>query len=368
MLELILNRFGDAETLFALGLFVGLLFGAAAQHSRFCLRAATAEMADGQLGSRLGIWLIVFSAALLLTQGAILLGWLDPAQTRQISGVGSLSGAILGGLMFGVGMILARGCASRLLVLSGTGNMRALITGLVLTVVAQAAYRGVLAPLREALSGLWTVPGGAARDLMATTGLTRPVLFAAGAAMLLAGLWRARRGGLGGTRSAAAGLVGAAVALGWVGTFAIAQVSFDPVAVSSVTFTGPATDTLMGLINERGMTLSFSVGLVPGVFAGAAAMALRSGEFRLERFDASSGMERYLIGAVLMGFGAMLAGGCAVGAGVSGGAMMALTAWVALAAMWAGAMGTVWVQKLRAPRPALTPVALPAPAPVTAAQ
>jgi uncharacterized membrane protein YedE/YeeE len=39
-----------------------------------------------------------------------------------------------------------------------------------------------------------------------------------------------------------------------------------------------------------------------------------------------------------MGFGAMLAGGCAVGAGVTGGAIFAVTSWVALAAMWAGAV------------------------------
>jgi uncharacterized membrane protein YedE/YeeE len=41
-----------------------------------------------------------------------------------------------------------------------------------------------------------------------------------------------------------------------------------------------------------------------------------------------------------MGFGGMLAGGCAVGAGVTGGAIFALTAWMALAAMWAGAIIT----------------------------
>jgi uncharacterized membrane protein YedE/YeeE len=51
-------------------------------------------------------------------------------------------------------------------------------------------------------------------------------------------------------------------------------------------------------------------------------------------------MWRYLIGAALMGFGGMLAGGCAVGAGVTGGAIFALTAWMALAAMWAGAIIT----------------------------
>jgi len=34
-----------------------------------------------------------------------------------------------------------------------------------------------------------------------------------------------------------------------------------------------------------------------------------------------------------MGFGSMLAGGCAVGAGITGGALFALTAWLALVGM-----------------------------------
>ena len=38
-----------------------------------------------------------------------------------------------------------------------------------------------------------------------------------------------------------------------------------------------------------------------------------------------------------MGFGGMLAGGCAVGAGVSGGVILVVTAWVALLCMWFGA-------------------------------
>ena len=54
-------------------------------------------------------------------------------------------------------------------------------------------------------------------------------------------------------------------------------------------------------------------------------------------------MRRYIVGAVLMGFGAMLAGGCAVGAGVTGGSILALTAWVALIGMWAGALIADWV-------------------------
>ena len=134
--------------------------------------------------------------------------------------------------------------------------------------------------------------------------------------------------------------VGVAVGLGYILTYAIAQTSFEPIAISSVTFTGPSTDTLMGLVNEAELPWGFGLGLVPGVFVGAAGMALLRGEAQIQRFGADTPMERYLVGAVLMGFGSMLAGGCAVGAGMSGGSIFAVTAWVALFCMWIGAMVT----------------------------
>ncbi|MGB5869827.1 MAG: YeeE/YedE thiosulfate transporter family protein [Albidovulum sp.] len=138
----------------------------------------------------------------------------------------------------------------------------------------------------------------------------------------------------------AAGLVGAAVGAGWVATYMIAQISFDIVPISSITFTGPSADTLMGLVNQRQIPLGFGSGLVPGVFLGAFTMALLAKEARIQRFEPEMPMERYLAGGVLMGFGSMLAGGCAVGAGMSGGSIFALTAWLALLAMWVGAVAT----------------------------
>lgn len=340
MLETILGRWGDGAVLAAAGAVVGLLFGAMAQHSRFCLRAATVELSEGKFGPRLSIWLIAFSTAVLVVQGAIVLGQLDVSQARPLAATGSLSGAMIGGAMFGCGMILARGCASRLLVLSATGNLRALITGLVLTLVAQASLRGVLSPLRENLAGMWLLQGGEGRSLLALFGLSSASAAIIAAIATVAALVLARQRNVSVSHGAAAAGVGAAVGLGWVLTYAIAQTSFEVVPISSVTFTGPSTDTLMGLVNSTELPLGFGVGLVPGVFVGAASMALFLREAKIERFGKDTPMERYLIGAALLGFGSMLAGGCAVGAGMSGGSIFALTAWTALFFMWLGAMVT----------------------------
>ena len=357
MLEGLTETWGDPPVLFAGGLVVGLLFGALAQHSRFCLRAATIEFSEGKFGPKLAVWLLTFAAAVIACQWAILTGRLDVSGARQIASVGSLSGALVGGLLFGVGMILARGCASRLLVLSATGNLRALVSGLVLTIVAQASLRGALSPARESLAALWTVPGGSARDLLGVTGLGATGGIALGALLLAFAAFLAVCTRIGLTRGVAAAGVGLAVALGWIFTYAMTQVSFEPIEAGSVSFTGPSADTLMGFVNERTLPLGFNVGLVPGVFLGSALMAIATREFGLQGFQGGPSMLRYFAGAILMGFGAMLAGGCAVGAGVTGGAIFALTAWVALAAMWFGAVLTHRIEVALAAR-------TPAPAPV----
>jgi uncharacterized membrane protein YedE/YeeE len=340
MLETLIDTYGDGAVLAMAGALVGVIFGVAAQNSRFCLRAATIEVAERHFGPRLSIWLIAFSAGVLSVQGAIAAGVLDVSQSRQLAATGSMSGAVIGGLMFGAGMILARGCASRLLVLSATGNLRALITGLVLTIVAQSALRGALSPAREGLARLWLVPGGEARDLLAHLGLTHATAATLAALALMASVMLALMRHVRVSHVLAGMGVGLAVGLGWLATYAVSQTSFEVIPVSSVTFTGPSTDTLMGLVNSTSLPLGFGVGLVPGVFVGAASMALVTREWKIERFGPDTPMERYLLGAVLMGFGSMLAGGCAVGAGMSGGAIFALTAWVAVTAMWLGAMAT----------------------------
>ena len=315
-IETLIERWGEPALLMALGLFVGLLFGASAQKSRFCMRAATAEAAEFRVGPRTGLWIVAFAVAVAGVQGVQALGIVDLSGARQLASLGSMSGAIIGGAMFGVGMVLARGCASRLLVLSATGNLRAIVTGLVLTIVAQASLRGVLSPARESLGALWVVQGGDDRSFLSLIGMGHGAAALIALAVALAAVVFARSEGA--VRIVSAALVGVAVALGWAGTGLIADHSFELVATTSVTFTGPSADTLMALINERNLPLTFATGLVPGVFIGSGLAAVTAREFGIQRFGTDTPMERYLIGAAFMGFGSMLAGGCAVGAGMSG--------------------------------------------------
>lgn len=342
------DLFGETTSIVLAGLGIGLFFGFFAQRSRFCLRSAVVEFWNRQGTSKLAVWLFAFSSALIATQLFIVLGWLDVGQARQLSAAGSLSGALLGGLLFGIGMILARGCSSRMLVLAANGNLRALLTGLIFAVTAQASLNGQLSPLRTWLSGLWTVDGGAARDLLATfhLGHTGGAIF--GLFWLAAAIHFARRAGLNRREGLASLGVGLTIALAWLTTYRIGSQSFEIVPVQSLSFTGPSADMLMLVLSPPGQPWDFDIGLVPGVVLGSFLAGLWGRELKLEGFKDGQSMRRYIIGALCMGFGGMLAGGCAVGAGVSGAAVFALTAWLALIGMWAGAgMTNHWLDRPR---------------------
>ena len=337
MLTGIVEKLGENGALLAGGLVVGLAFGFFAQRSRFCLRSAVIEFARNLTGGKLTVWLFAFASAVLVTQGLAYAGLFDSSQARQISARGSLSGAAVGGALFGVGMVLARGCSSRLLVLAAQGNLRSVLSGLVFAVAAQASWTGVLAPVRTAISEWWTVDGGASRDLIARTGMGHGGALLFGLVWLAAAVFWARRQKVPFWGWAGAIGVGLAVAGAWWFTFAISQVAFDPHPVQAISFTGPSAEVLTRVLFSSDKPVSFDLGLVPGVFLGSFLAAWWFGELKLEGFEGGPSMRRYLVGAVLMGFGGMLAGGCAVGAGLSGAAIFTITSWVTLCSMWAAA-------------------------------
>lgn len=336
-LSSLIETLGEKIAVTLAGLAIGIFFGIFAQRSRFCLRSAVVEFWNRSGCSKLAVWLFAFSAAVIATQFFITQGWLDVSQARQLAAKGSLSGALVGGLLFGVGMILARGCSSRMLVLAANGNLRALLAGLIFAVAAQASLNGLLSPLRTWISGWLTIDGGTARDLLAFLHLGNIGGLLFGLVWLAAAIHFARRAHLTRREWLGGSGVGLMVALAWLITYQVGTQSFEIIPVQSLSFTGPSADVLMLVLSPPGQPWDFNIGLVPGVVLGSFLAALWGRELKLEGFKDGHSMRRYMAGAVFMGFGGMLAGGCAVGAGVSGAAIFALTAWISLIGMWIGA-------------------------------
>jgi len=333
----LVENIGEGPTAALFGLLTGVIFGVAAQRSQFCLRAATIEFARGRFGPAMAVWLLTFATAVVWVQGAQLLGFVRTEDARMMAVPGSWSGAIIGGLLFGVGMVLARGCSGRLLVLAATGNLRSVVSGMIFAVVAQMSLQGWLASSRDYLAALWITPDGRNMDLLATVGLPQAGGLVIGIGFTALAIFIAKRNEMGVARMVFASGVGFAVAVGWVLTFGLSQIAFDPIQIESATFTGPSARTLMFFL-DRNAVLEFDVGLVPGVFLGSFLAATISREFKMQGFTDACNMRRSMAGAAMMGFGGMLAGGCAIGAGVTGGSIFAGTAWAALFFMWVGAV------------------------------
>lgn len=308
------------------GLMLGLVFGVLAERTAFCLRRGLVGPA-AERPAALGLWALALATAVLGTQGAVAAGWIGFADHRFLAPDLPVLAVLAGGAMFGAGMVLTRGCASRLTVLAGTGNLRAVMVLVVFAAVAHAAMKGLLAPLRSALAAV-TLPLGGALPVLAAG------VIVAGA---LALAWRGRLG----PRQVAAGLaIGALVPLAWVGTGLVLADDFDPIAMEALSFTQAAADTLFWAMAATAIAPAFGTGLFLGTLAGAALASLVAGRWRWQSFATPRETGRYGFGAVLMGFGGVLAGGCTLGAGLSGVPALSVAAVLTLAAIAAGAAAT----------------------------
>lgn len=332
-----------------LGVILGLAFGALAQVTRFCLRRSVVGPREERRPA-LGVWLAALAAAIIGTQAAVAMGWISFADHRFLASEMPVLAIVVGGLAFGAGMVLTRGCISRLTVLLGSGNLRALTVLLIFAVTAHATLKGVLASVRTSLGSV-TLPLGETTSLAALPGGPLPWAAALAAAAVLVAL----RSGAKPVTLGLAVLLGLLVPLGWAGTGYVLYDDFDPIAMESLSFTSPFADTLFWGVAATSIPASFGVGLIGGTVAGALVLALLRGEFRWQSFESPAQTGRYAIGAVLMGVGGVLAGGCTVGAGLAGVPTLGLAALLAVAAIVLGAVVTDRVVDARR-APEATPV------------
>src|SRR3954463_16562723 len=134
------------------GLLIGLVYGAVALLSGFCLlsglRGWWAE-GDSRLirSFALALGVAIAATQLLAARGVVDLGktiYLQPSFSAPLM--------FFGGLLFGYGMVLSNGCGARALVLLGRGNLRSFVVVIVLGIVAMMTLKGLIAPARIAMA------------------------------------------------------------------------------------------------------------------------------------------------------------------------------------------------------------------------
>src|SRR6202165_3010863 len=133
------------------GLLIGLLYGAVALLSGFCLMSSLRgwwAQGDSRL---IRTYALAIGAAVAATQLLAANGMVDLGKSIYLQPSFSAPLMFVGGLLFGYGMVLANGCGSRALVLLGRGNLRSFVVVIVLGISAQMTLKGLIAPSRIAL-------------------------------------------------------------------------------------------------------------------------------------------------------------------------------------------------------------------------
>ena len=350
---------------------LSVLFGAITQRTHFCTMGAVADIVTMGDWQRMRMWTLAMGVAMIGFNAMVALGWLDAGNSIYGGPRVMWLSAVVGGAMFGFGMVLGSGCGSKTLVRIGGGNLKSLVVFVVLGVSAFATLKGITAVARVATVDTVAFTLGSAQDLpslvAATTGASKPLL-----ALLLGGgiggsliAWSLARAEGRSRNNLLAGVgVGAIIAAVWWVSGRLGHVAEDPntlqeafVATNShrmesFSFVAPVAYTLDWLMffSDKSKALSVGIVAVVGVVAGSAAWALASRSFRWEGFRNAGDTGNHLAGAVLMGVGGITALGCTVGQGLSGVSTLSVTSFIALAAIICGAVAALRWQAWRIER------------------
>jgi len=336
-----LDVLGEANAAALIGLIGGIVLGLAARVGRFCTLGAIEDFLYSSDDRRLRMWGLAIGVAVIGAHVAIHFDLMHGADTAYLDRRWVPMATIIGGLMFGYGMALAGNCGYGALARLGGGDLRSFVIVLVMGLSAYFVMSGPLAELRVTIFPVEndvSAPQGFSQLAQTAWGISPLVSgLAIGGLLMLVAL--ANKAMLASRGHLFWGLVvGLAIVSGWVGTYWIAATGFGNEPIETHTFAAPIGDTIFYSMTASGNTLSFSVGSVVGVVLGAFIGSWGKGHFRWEACEDPRELRRQLLGAALMGPGAILAVGCSVGQGLSAFSVLAYSAPVAFISIFVGAM------------------------------
>jgi uncharacterized protein len=331
---------------------------------------AVSDILNMEDWSRMRMWLLAMGIAILGAGALDATGLIDLDKSIYRTQSFTWLSYIVGGVCFGIGMVLASGCGSKTLIRIGSGNLKSLVVFLVLGLFAYMTMRGVFGVFRVNVIDKVAIdmPNGQhVPGLLTGFGMT-PESAALLAVLAIGGgltafclakkdFWTLDNllGGLG---------TGLMVVLAWYVSGHLGYVAEHPDTLEeaflatnsgrmeSLTFVAPVAYTLelFMLWSDTSRVVTVAIAAVFGVIAGSLAWSLLTRSFRWEGFGSVEDTASHLIGAALMGFGGVTAMGCTVGQGITGISTLALGSFVTFAAIIVGSVVALKVQYWRVMR------------------
>jgi uncharacterized membrane protein YedE/YeeE len=319
----------------------GILLGLAARMGRFCTLGAIEDYLYANSQTRLRMWGLSIGVAMFAVFAMMGANLFDPTRTGYLTMHWNPLYSIIGGVMFGYGMALSGNCGYGALARLGGGDLRSFVIVLVAGISAFVVMSGPLAAVRVMIFPVNEITDQAVPSIayLLADGLpiSAPVIGMTIAVIITvitfmgddfhrehkAIFWSI--------------VVGVAIASGWAGTQWIADNGFASPDIRSHTFVAPVGDTIIYVMNGSALGLNFAIGSVAGVLAGAFLGSMVKGHFRWEACEDPRELRRQIIGAAIMGVGAILAFGCSVGQGITAFSLLAYSGPVTFAAIFLGA-------------------------------
>lgn len=357
------------------GFAFAFAFGLIAARTNFCTMGALSDVVNMGHWGRMRMWLLTIAVAIVGTSLLAYTGQVDLAKSVPQRPVISWLSLLLGGLVFGVGMTLAGGCANKNLVRLGGGSVRSLVVLAFLAIASYMTLKGLFGPWRATLLDPVRIDLGARgwTDASLATAVAKmagvapqaalPVTAAVVVAALLAFVFKDKRFRASTAQIAGAVAMGLLVAGGWYvtghlgygenpDTLETVYFATNTRTLESLSFVGPLAYLLELLLlwTDASLHVTFGIASVLGVVAGSAVHALLSRTFRWEGFASLADMRNQLVGAVLMGFGGVTALGCTIGQGLTGVSTLAIGSLIAVAGIVTGCIATLKIVVWRAER------------------
>ncbi|MHB8982637.1 YeeE/YedE family protein [Thiobacillus sp.] len=365
---------------------VALIMGAVVNKTNFCTMGAVSDWVNMGDTGRMRAWVFAIALGVLGVMGLEAAGLVNVTNTFPPYRQNNFPWLenLIGGVLFGIGMVFASGCGNKTLVRIGGGNLKSVMVLLVIGVIAYFMvnpFPGSDKTLYSTLFYPWTSPTAVALGTNQDLGA---ILFAENAAtgrMVVGGvvgglllIWAFKSADFRGSFDNVLGglVVGLAVLAAWYITSnvmvdadgeimslqtyvqdwdlyapadAVRPAAAGPLASQSFTFINPMGQSLGYAASGFDRTLlTFGIMALAGVAAGSLLWSLVSRSFRFEWFASFRDFVNHFLGAVLMGFGGVLAMGCTIGQGVTGFSTLALGSILTFAAIVLGSAVTMKVQ------------------------
>ena len=298
------------------GLIVGALLGFVMQRTRFCLAGGFRDMyvqKSNKMFYALLVAITVQSLGLLIFTS---LGIVKvPAHTFPVVGT------IVGSFIFGIGIVLAGGCATGMWYRAGEGLIGSWVALILYAITSAITKTGVLLPVMNAINKPLNVNASVSQS----TGVPNWVLV-----LILAIITGIRHYLF--ERRYHSFIAGIAVGLIALLAWPMSESTGRPYGLGITT---PSANLINFLISGNTKFIDWGVLLVLGIFIGSYVAARGSKEFKWRLPDKKT-IRNSAIGGILMGFGASVAGGCSIGNGLVETATMSWQGWLGLASMIAG--------------------------------